>query len=426
MTHTSLEKKKTLVVHVHQGRKIAGLFAGSKLMDIFIEQAEDTGFIGSIYLGQVTRVMPSMQACFVDIGIGRDGFLSADDALYAQGQKNTRRDRIEHLVQRNQYLIVQVTKEPVADKGCRLTTDLSLPGRYMVLKPYDSTRGVSRSIEDEEERKRLAGLAEMYVPPEFGVIVRTAAAGISRREFRADYKYLIRLWQQIVRDRRMMPQAGLLHEDLDLVERVLRDHYTSGEFEQVIIDDKQERRRILRFLKSISPRGQWDKRVVAFDRADSLDHRFHLRQEIARAMQKRVPLECGGYLIIEEMETLTAIDVNTGKNIRGDQQGEIILQTNLEAAEEIPRQLRLRGIGGIVVIDFIDMDNKGDRRKVTNALRAALRTDKAASDVYSYPDIGLVHLTRQRTRMTLSRLLTAECPTCHGNGVVPCELLLHG
>lgn len=421
-----MAENKVLVVHVDEKHRTAGLFEGSKLVEVFLEHGDEKGLVGSIFLGRVVRVVPSMQAAFVDIGIGRDGFLSGDDAGYANDGDGDRKRKIEQVIRRNQLILVQVLKDPVADKGCQLTSDISLPGRYLVLKPFDKRRGVSRNIPSADERKRLLELAEAFVPKEHGVIIRTAAKDISKREFRADFKYLLRTWQEIMKGRKAAAGPVLLHEDLDLVQRALRDNYTAGEFEQVIVDDRRERRMILRFLKSISPRGQWDRKVVTFNKRASLEETYGLRREIARALERRVWLECGGYLIIEEMETLTAIDVNTGRNIRGDKQRDTIVQTNVEAAAEVARQLRLRAIGGIVVIDFIDMDRKSDQRKVESALRQALRKDKAASDVFFYPDVGLVHLTRQRTRTSLSRQLTIECPTCQGNAVIPKNVLLRG
>lgn len=420
------KKCKSLVVHIRGEHRVGGLFDKGKLTDILIEQPEEASVMGGVYLGRVVKVLPSMQAAFVDIGLGRDGFLSGEDALYAEDVDDTRSRKIEQMLRRDQLLVVQVVKEPVADKGCRLSTDISLPGRFMVLKPLDPSRGVSRKIGEAEERERLLALAEEIVPPEFGVIIRTVAAGLSRRDFRVDYKYLLEIWKEINRTRRKLKGPGLLHADLNLVERALRDNYTAGEFDRVVVDDKREQRRLNKFLRSIAAAGRWSRGVVSYMSADRIDAEFNLRREIARALERKVVLDCGGYLIIEEMETLTAIDVNTGKNIRGggDRQREIILQTNLEAAAEIPRQLRLRGLGGIIVIDFIDMESKADWRKVEAALRAALRADKAASDIYSYPDLALVHLTRQRTRMSLSRQLTVECPHCKGEGVLPKGILL--
>ncbi|MBE7559341.1 Rne/Rng family ribonuclease [bacterium] len=418
--------QKKIVISVRPTETVVGLYEDNRLVELGVDRPNEIKLVGNIYVGKVQNVIPSMQAAFVNYGAERDGFLSLDDVRFPPGTKNPRRSRIQDVLRKGQSLIVQIEKEPIGEKGCRLTTDISLPGRHLVLMPTNPRRGVSRRVESEEERNRLKALLDEVVPKEYGVIARTVAGGVSKRDLAADYRYLSRIWKEIEEDYRRDPdRPHLVHKELDMALSLVRDNFTR-ECEEILCDDRFVYEEIKEFLSTFAPRGDWDRKTVVFDKPGSLVHQYGLDKEIRQALAKRVPLPCGGSLIIEEMETLSAIDVNSGRNVHGDEQRQIILTTNMEAAEEIPRQLRLRGIGGIVVIDFIDMESKGDKLKVLNQLRKGLRADKAASDVYAFSELGTIQLSRERTRPSLSRLLTRECPHCEGSGHVPKIKLLRG
>jgi ribonuclease G len=417
---------KKLVISVRENETLMGLFESDRLIEIGIDQSNIIKLEGNVYLGKVQNVIPSMQASFIDYGAEKDGFLSYDDTRGVWPKRPRRNQRIQDVLSKGQTMLVQIEKEAIHDKGCRLTTNISLPGRYIVLVPFSGRRGISRRLEDPKERDRLKKMVDDVVPKNFGVIVRTVSQGITKKEFLADYKYLARRWDEILKAQKQAnDKPGLLHRELDMVQRLLRDNYSS-EFSEIICDNRNMHNQVQSFMKTISPRGQWNKKTIIFDKPGSLVHEYDLDKEIRKALSPKPNLPSGGYLIIEEMETLSAIDVNTGRNIRGDNQRKTIANTNMEAAAEIPRQLRLRGIGGIVVIDFIDMDTKSDRNRVLSILRREIKKDKAASDVYEFSDIGLVQLTRERTRPSLVKTLTRECPHCEGSGHVSKIKLLRG
>lgn len=417
---------KKIVISVRPTETVVGLYEDGQLVELGVDRPEEVKLVGNIYVGKVQNVIASMQAAFVNYGADRDGFLSLDDVRFPPGVKHSRKTRIQDVLRKGDSLLVQIEKEPIGEKGCRLTTDISLPGRYLVFMPTNPRRGVSRRVETEEERDRLKALLDEVVPREHGVIARTVSSGVSKRDLAADYRYLSRIWKGIEEEYKRRPdQPHLLHKELDMVLQTVRDNF-SKDCKEILCDDRFVYESVREFLSTFAPRGDWNKRTIVFDKPGSLVHEYGLDKQIRQALAKRAPLPCGGSLIIEEMETLCAIDVNSGRNIHGDQQRNIILTTNLEAAEEIPRQLRLRGIGGIVVIDFIDMETKGDRVKVLNLLRKGLRADKAASDVYAFSELGTIQLSRERVKPSLSRLLTRDCPHCEGSGHVPKIKLLRG
>ncbi len=417
---------KKFVISVRPTETVMALYEDNRLVELGVDRPEEIKLVGNIYVGKVQNVIPSMQAAFVNYGAERDGFLSLDDVRFPPGMRNRARSRIQDVLRKGQSLLVQIEKEPIGEKGCRLTTDISLPGRHLVLMPTNPRRGVSRRVESEEERDRLKALLDEVVPKEYGVIARTVSSGVSKRDLIADYRYLSRIWKDIEDDYRRNPdQPHLVHKELDMVLQMIRDNF-SKECREILCDDRFVYDEMMEFLKAFAPRSDWDKKSIVYDKPGSLVHEYGLDKEIRKALAKRVPLACGGSLIIEEMETLCAIDVNSGRNVHGDEQKHVILTTNMEAAEEIPRQLRLRGIGGIVVIDFIDMETKGDKIKVLNQLRKGLKADKAASDVYAFSELGTIQLSRERVKPSLSRLLTRDCPHCEGSGHVPKIKLLRG
>jgi ribonuclease G len=409
-----------------------------RLIEIFIERARDKGIAGNIYRGRVTRVLPGMQAAFVDIGIEKAAFLHGSD-LYADlgdeflteeelqaatvadgddvGNQRAalRRVPIEERLKKGQEIVVQVAKQPIGSKGARVTSVISLPGRHLVFTPSTNHVGVSRRIEDESERARLKEIVESERPPEGGFIVRTACEGLSKREIQGDIRFLLKLWDRILHKSDRVGAPTLLHYDMDLVLRTVRDLFTA-DTQRLVVDNSRDYQRILDFLDTVMPRLK--SRVELYDEPEPIGDRFGIDSQIAKALEQRVWLKSGGYIVIDHTEALTVIDVNTGRFVGKKTQEETVLQTNLEAAKVIVEQLRLRNIGGLIVIDFIDMEDGGNQREVFEALSDALKKDKARSKLLRISDLGLIEMTRKRTRESLTQILCAPCRDCGGRGLV--------
>jgi len=413
---------KTLAVISDRNRKKVALFSDGVLDDLYVEESEEA-VVGNVYSGQVTKVIPSIPGAFVDFGGPRDGFLPLEGNPIYEIRKKWRKTDLEFwprgkLPYEGQKLLIQVVKEPVGGKGCRLTTDISLPGRYLVYMPISRRGGISKQIEDDRERLRLRNLLQETAKDSPGAfIIRTVGHGRTRKDFEKDCSFLVKGWQRICREYAQSDVPRLVHQELGLVERLLRDLFDE-DFKEIVVNSRKMRKELVRVLKEFAPRqGLNDK--VKYRTAQQIEESYHVDRHIRQSLSRRVWLKCGGYLFIDELPTLTAIDVNTGKNIRGKSPRETILGTNLEAAREIPRQLRLRDIGGIIVIDFIDMVRPRDREAVLQALHEAMEPDKAAWDVIGFSEIGLCQITRKRDRRSLLDVLTEECPHCEGEGRIP-------
>jgi ribonuclease G len=404
------------------------LLDGPSLLELFIERTRSRGVAGNIYKGRVTRVMPGLQAAFVEIGLEKGAFLHASghqaeiigavEAAEGDGSADiqpARRAPIEESLQRGHQVVVQVTKEPMHGKGARVTEQIALPGRHLVYLPQAKGIGVSRRIESSEERERLRELVRSVLPETGGVIVRTSAEGLGKRELAGDVRFLTRLWDRIAARIGAAAAPSLLHHGMDLILRVARDLF-SGDVHQVIVDSAREHHRIVSFLESTMPK--LAPRVSLYDDAEPIFERFQLEQQIRRALERVVRLKTGGYIAIDQTEALTAIDVNSGRYAGGKNPDETALDTNLEAVKVIVDQLRLRNLGGLIVIDFIDMSRAASRRKVFEALSVALKKDKARTNVLSVSPLGLVEMTRRRTRESLLEVLCSSCPQCGGSGRV--------
>lgn len=406
---------------------------GGVLAELHIERPSERGLVGNIYKGKVLRVLPGMQAAFVDVGIGKAAFLYAGDIVHDLGQEESDEPEeattsadvvtpaatqppipsITEIVQPGQELLVQVAKEPVGTKGARITNYLSLPGRHLVLLPTVDHVGISRRIVNEEERARLKRVIEEVRPTGTGFIVRTVAEGMDEASLKSDMEYLLKLWDE-VRQRSLTQSApSLIYRDLDLALRVVRD-LVSTDIERLIIDDPEEYERISQFTATFAPR--YAKHVTLYQNDEPLFDAYGIEHEIDQAMDRKVWLKSGGYLVIDRGEALTAIDVNTGKYVGRRNLEDTITKINLEAVREIATQLRLRNIGGLIVIDFIDMEQEANRQKVWRALQDALKADRAKSNVLSISALGLVEMTRQRMRTSLSQKLAEPCPYCEGKG----------
>jgi ribonuclease G len=432
------------------------LVENQALAEMHIERARDRGIVGNIYKGKVVRVLPGMQAAFVDIGLAKAGFLHVSDFYpgvadlplidaelldreigdeEAGGEETSAdattesldapalaedesgvpppHDPIETRLARGDEIMVQVAKEPLGSKGARITSHISLPGRYLVYLPTTNHLGVSRRIEDEVERQRLRDAVIALKPPGAGFIIRTVCVGLSRRELQADMRFLIKLWNRIVQRSEDVSAPCQLHYDMDLTLRSIRDLFTA-DITSLVVDRAEDHQRIVEFVDSFAP-GLKD-RVELHDAPEPLFDRYGIEQAIGRALERRVWLKSGGYIVIDQTEALTTIDVNTGRYVGKHNHEETVLKTNLEAAREIVDQLRLRNIGGIIIVDFIDMIDSANQQQVMDAFDVALKQDKMRSNTLKISELGLVEMTRKRTRASLPQLLTESCPTCDGRG----------
>ncbi len=502
--------KREIVINASTMEVRVALLEDSALAELYLERTSRRGLVGNIYKGRVTRVLPGMQAAFVDIGLEKAGFLHVSDfhdelANYGavaevtgeedveteaeasgeaeprdedfaveadeieefsvvpdepseeleteatelaagapaaeptadaeaaptaarrsrsrrggRGRRRRRHERrvripIEQQLKRGQEIIVQIAKEPLGTKGARLTSFVSIPGRHLVYTPTSNHVGISRRIESAQERARLRAAVKEIRPDQGGFIVRTVCEGLSKREIQRDVAFLTKLWSSILKRSEASPGATMLYNDLDVALRVVRDLFSS-DVEKLWCDERETCDRILEFVHTYTPRLR--SRVALYEAEEPIFDHFQIEAQIERALERKVWLKSGGYLVFDQTEALTAIDVNTGRFVGKRNQDETVLRTNLEAADEVVKQLRLRNIGGIIIVDFIDMTREPDRKRVTDTLAQALKRDKARSSMLKISELGLVQMTRKRTRESLEELLTDQCPHCHGRRVV--------
>jgi ribonuclease G len=417
--------------------RVATLESGI-LVELLIERRGDQNIVGNIYKGKVIRVLPGMQAAFVDIGMDKAGFLFAGDFVTPQlefdsdsgeeaeipediGIREARYPQehflppIEGLIREGQHILVQVAKEPLGTKGARITSHITLPGRYLVLLTWSAHIGISRRIDDPDERERLSGLVEKIRPEGMGAIVRTAAEGKTEAELKADIDYLVCLWESIRKKSDSSSAPSLVHRELSLSLRAVRDLFTA-DMDRIVVDAEEEHTRIRGFAAQFFPRIQ--DRIELFDGPQPIFEHYGIEIELARALDKKVWLKSGGYIVIEQTEALTVIDVNTGKYVGRTSLEETTVKINLEAVREIVYQLRLRNVGGIIIIDFIDMKSEENRDKVYQALVDTLRADRSKTTICKISELGLVEMTRKRVRESLARSLSEGCPYCSGEGVI--------
>jgi ribonuclease E len=379
---------------------------------------------GNIYLGRVQNVLPGMEAAFVDIGTPKNGVLYRGDVVFDAEEIDEKQPRIERILKNKQSVTVQVTKNPIGAKGARLTQEVSLAGRFVVLVPSEpTTYGISKRLPDDE-RRRLRRVLDAVRPQGMGLIVRTAAEGATAEELERDVQRLTRQWQQISDLAARSAPARLLYQEPGLVVRRLREEFTK-EYRAVLVDDPALYEEARAYIETMAP--ELAERVELYDEVEEglpLFERFHVTEQLYKALDRKVWLPSGGSLVIERTEALTVIDVNTGKNVGRTNLEETVFRNNLEAADEIARQLRLRDIGGIIVIDFIDMEIKGNRTAVEEALRKALARDKTRTQVFQISELGLVEMTRKRVSEGLVESVSETCPTCAGRGFLLDEVLL--
>ena len=410
---------KEIVVNAGTRETRVALIDGGKLVELRVEREEQVA--GSIYKGRVANILPGMDAAFIDIGLERNAFLYAGDVLPEAGEelpvakREAERTPIKALLKVGQELLVQVVKAPRGTKGARVSTRVSLPGRYLVLMPEADNIGISRKIEERKERDRLKRIADDVRPSGFGLIARTEAEGKGEKDLRHDLEFLLRMWEQMQEKAKTTPPPGLIHQDLSLIYRTIRDVFGS-DVRKMFIDSPIEYERALEVVELISPKQR--SKLVLYDEPEPIFEHFSVETEIDRLLKRKVWLKSGGHITIDETEALTTIDVNTGKFVGSTSLSETILKTNLEAAAEIARQVRLRDLGGIIIIDFIDMASAKDRTHVVNTLDRALKRDRTRTKISSISPLGLVEMTRKRTGETILEIVNEACPYCQGRGTI--------
>lgn len=431
--------KKEILISEDKYESRCAILENGLLSEIYIERQNEQRVLANIYKGRVDNVLPGMQIAFVEIGLEKHGFLHASDIEYSfedieddnastkihadlddsppRRQRRKAEPAITDVIETGQEILVQVAKAAMGTKGARITSTVSLPGKYVVYLPTSSSVGISRRIESAEERLRLKDLVQSFrTDTEGGFIIRTAAEGKSEENLAAEVNYLLNTWKKINQKASRVRAPSLIHKDLGFTERIIRDYFNS-DVDELIIDSKPQYETAINYFTLLLP--EFKSRVKFYKtKSISMMEKFGIETGLKKALGQKVWLRSGAYIIIEQTEAMVSIDVNTGKFTGENDAGNTILKANLEAAEEIVRQLRLRDLGGIVVIDFIDMDRHEDRRKVYQALQQEIKRDRAKTNILRISELGLVEMTRQRTRPSITSVLTQICPYCDGHGFV--------
>lgn len=386
------------------------------LAEVYIERQGSERIAGNIYKGKVSNVLPGMQAAFVDIGIEKNAFLFIKDAIrYNMRAEEKGNVSIAEILKPGDEILVQISKEPAGTKGARVTTHITLPGRYIVLMPNVDYIGISRRIEDEEERSRLKSIMEDIKPEGMGVIIRTEAEGKNTGDFIEDINFLTGLWSKVCAEQAKVSAPEIIHRDMDIIYRSIRDIF-NRDTSRIIVNDRSVQKRAGDIVEFFSPESK--NKVEYYDGSVNIFDFYGIEGKIEKALSNKIWLKSGGYIIIDQTEALTSIDVNTGRFTGSCSLKETVLLTNIEAAKEIAHQLRLRDIGGIIVIDFIDMDSEEHKQMVVEELKAELKKDRTKSSVLGITQLGLVEMTRKKMAKRLSSIMQEECPLCQGSGRV--------
>jgi len=404
-----------LLINVTPSETRVALIENGSLQEVHIEREAKRGIVGNIYLGKIIRVLPGMQAAFVDINLDKAAFLHASNinSKLILKEETDQVPDIRSLVHEGQYIMVQVVKDPLGTKGARLTTDITIASRYLVLMPNSSHAGISQRIESAVERKRLKDIVSPYCDEQQGFIVRTAGEGAGELEVKHDAEFLRRVWQKVL-ERKKRKQIDLpIYQDLSLSFRVLRD-FVGIELERIRIDSKLTYDQLIDFTQEFVP--ELTPLLEYYPGERPIFDLFSVEAEVQRALHRKIELKSGGYLIIDQTEAMTTIDINTGAFVGHRNLEDTIFSTNIEATQAIARQLRLRNLGGIIIVDFIDMHNDDHKRRVLHSLDMAMSKDKVKYSIHGFSALGLVEMTRKRTRESLEHVLCGECPTCTGRG----------
>lgn len=408
-----------IVVNVSNRETRIALLEKGQLMEYRVEREERV--VGSIFKGIVQNVLPGMDAAFIDIGLERNAFLYVADVIgpdednspASLKRSELRRRKIKDLLKPGQQLMVQVTKGPRGTKGARVSSRIALPGRYVVLMPESNSVGVSRKIEDRSERERLRRIGDRLIPDGFGLILRTECEGRTEAELKADIAFLQQLWKDVLANSKKLKAPACVHKDQTLLFRTVRDMF-GEEIDRMIIDDPDEYEKVHLVAQMVAP--SLRDKILLYDREEPIFDHYGIEKDLERLLSHKVPLRSGGYLVVDEMEALTAIDVNTGKQVGNVSLNETILKANMEAADEVLRQLRLRDMGGIIVVDFIDMESDADQKKLHDHFKDGLARDRARTRVGRISSLGLIELTRKRTGESVTQEITEICPMCEGIG----------
>ncbi|EOD80400.1 ribonuclease G [Grimontia sp. AD028] len=410
-----------LLINVTPSETRVAMIEAGNLQEVHIEREAKRGIVGNIYKGKVSRVLPGMQAAFVDIGLDKAAFLHASDIVphtecVAENEKQQFQVRdISELVRQGQDIVVQVVKDPLGTKGARLTTDITLPSRYLVFMPGAAHVGVSQRIESEEERERLKNIVSDYCDDLGGFIIRTAAEGASDQEMAQDAAFLKRLWNKVLERRAKRPSKSMLYGELGLAQRILRD-FVGTELNIIRVDSRTAMEALREFTEEFVP--ELSDKLELYTGEQPIFDMYDTENEIQRSLDRKVELKSGGYLIIDQTEAMTTVDINTGAFVGRRNLEETIFNTNTEATRAIARQLRLRNLGGIIIIDFIDMSSEEHRQRVLQSLEQALSKDRVKTNINGFTQLGLVEMTRKRTRESIEHVLCGQCPTCEGRGSV--------
>lgn len=413
---------KEIIVDANFGQIRAALLEDHELVEIYIEGQEGKSIVGNIYKGKVENVLPGMEAAFVNIGTEKNAFLYVKDAIpnsfnYEEEEFISNNDGKDYhicdLLKSGQDILVQVIKDPIDSKGARVTTHITLPGRYAVLMPKVDYIGISRRIEDEIERERLREIAALAKPDNMGMIVRTAGEDCGLTDLESDMEFLTKLWKNLLEKSSNASAPRLIHMDMDLFYRILRDMFTK-DINHLIINNKEYYNKAVEIVSLISPNLM--QRIEYFNKSYDIFECYHIEEKAEKLLCKKIWLKCGGYIVIDQTEALTVIDVNTGKYVGSKDLQDTVLKTNIEAAKEIARQLRLRDIGGIVIVDFIDMYDEEHQNIVIEVMKNAMKKDKSKSCVWGMTHLGLLELTRKKVLAPKENMMQSPCPCCLGTG----------
>ena len=405
-----------IIINVNEFEERAALLENGELSEIFIQRNEQNRINGNIYKARVANVLPGMESAFLDIGLNKNAFLHIRDFQVIKNKKNKITLPIEEVLKKNDEIFVQILKEPRGEKGARVTTHYTIPGKYMVLMPNDSHIAISQKIEDPDERIRLETLIDNIKPKEMGVIIRTAAKGKTEFHLKKEIEYLVKKWKNTEKKFKKSKVGEVLYSDNDMITRTVRDVF-SNKVDELIIDNEKKYWDIVDYIKAFSD-DTFKTKVKLFESSLNIFDYYGVTVGLERALNEKVWLPCGGYLIIQKTEALVSIDVNTGKNTGEINLEKTIVETNIEAAIEIARQLRIRNLSGIIIIDFIDMKVEDDKIKVLKTLENNLKKDRIKTNIVHFTDLGLIEMTRKRQGNPLSKYYQDVCPCCHGTGVV--------
>ncbi|MGM0508791.1 MAG: Rne/Rng family ribonuclease [Fusobacteriota bacterium] len=409
---------KKLVVDKNDLETRIALLEEDSLTEYFFEHKEEKRLIGNIYIGRVANVLPGMEAAFIDIGLSKNAFLYIDDlreyeTKYVDGIEKSKKS-IEDIISIGDRIPVQILKEPRGTKGARVTTHFTIPGKYLVLMPNSDYIAISKKIKDEQEKERLETLLQDICPEDIGVIIRTAAKDIDKFKLIKEVEYLIKKWKKVEEEILVAPMGQIIYQETDMLERILRDLY-SIKLDKLIVNSEKKYWELIDYISAFSDKDSKVK-VKLYDGDTPIFEKYNIESELKEALSTKVWLDCGGYLIIEKTEALISIDVNTGKNIGESNLEETVVKTNIQAAKEIARQLRLRNLAGIIIIDFIDMKLEEDKEKLLEEFEKSLKNDRIRNKIVHFSELGLVEMTRKRVGKSLDRYFFEKCNHCNGTG----------